>query len=154
MNGAPLSRPASHCGDVGAAPGDRDVDAALRRRAADEAACRSDALAEDAAHLVAGLGVDVAAQRVAAACLVDAEVFDRNPARAWPRSRPVNAIEHAHLPSQLVLSGTSAPRCRRSLSGLGGRLADGARVCSAGRETHNHGAVLAVIKPTLPRPVS
>jgi threonine 3-dehydrogenase len=35
----------------------------------------------------------------------------------------------------------------RSLSGLGGRLADGRRGLLGRTETHNHGAVLAVIKP-------
>ena len=99
----------------------------------DEPARRGNALAEDPAHLVARAGVDVAAQRVAAAPLVDAEVLDRDPARAWPRSRPVNAIEHAYVPPRLSLSGQPAPRCPAVSPGSGGRLADGARVCSAGR---------------------
>jgi hypothetical protein len=45
---------------------------------------------------------------MAAVCLIDAEVFDRDPTGARPWCRPANAIEHAHLPSHLELSGTSA----------------------------------------------
>src|ERR1700722_15444886 len=116
-------------GDVGTAPCHRNVDAPLCRRPADEAARGSNPLATGPAHLVAPLGVNVAAQRVAAPCLVDAEVFDRNPAGAWSRDRPANAIEHAHLPSQLVLRGRSdrdvsqSLRARRAPRGRGAGFA-------------------------------
>src|ERR1700676_1109867 len=103
--------PREPCGDLRAPPGHRDVDTALRRRAADEAARRRDALAEKPAHLIAGPGVDVAAQRMAATTLIDAEVLDRDPARPRPRGRPVNAIEHLQVPPRLSLERLPAPRC-------------------------------------------
>jgi hypothetical protein len=55
--------------------------------------------------------------------LVDAEVLDRYPARARPKTRPVNPIEHA-----CVLPPFSERQVRaalsRSLSGPGGHRAD------------------------------
>jgi hypothetical protein len=112
-------------GDLRASPGDRNVDAALRGGATDEPPGSGDALAQDPAHLVAGPGVDVAAQGVPASALVDAEVLDRYPAMARPWSRPVNAIEHACVLPRLSLSGVVSAAMSRSLSGLRGRGADG-----------------------------
>ena len=90
-----MSRPASHAAIsllrlVIATSTQRCAVARLRNRPAAD-----DALAKDAAHLVPGPGVDVPAQGVAAASLVDAQILDRDAPGAWPRSRPVNAIEHA-----------------------------------------------------------
>src|ERR1700680_11327 len=95
--GRALVAPGEPGGDVRTAPRHRDVDTALRGRAADEPARRRHPFAEDPAHLVAGPGVDVATQGVAAASFVDAEVLNRDPARAWPRGRPVNAVGHAYV---------------------------------------------------------
>src|ERR1022692_4094794 len=112
-------------GDVRAAARHRDVDAPLRGGSAHEAAGCGNALTKDPSHLVAWPCVDMPAQRVTALPLIDTEVLHRNPARARPWNRPVDAIEHVCPPAPVAERQASAAM-RRSLSGLNGHHADGA----------------------------
>src|SRR5580704_13390780 len=131
--------------DVRAAARHRDVDAPLRGGSAEEATGCGNALTKDPAHLVARSCVDVAAKRVTAAALIDAEVLHRDPARPRPGDRPVDAIEHVCPPAS-VTERRAVPRC--AAVSPGSRDTTQTVRLTGGTAGHNHRAVLAVLKPT------